>query len=54
VREYDANGGKKSDWARIGVAFPHNDGKGFNMMLHALPVSGQVVLRLHEEKEGAE
>jgi hypothetical protein len=54
VREYDANGGKKSDWARIGVAFLHNDGKGFNIMLHALPVSGQVVLRLHEPKDGAE
>jgi hypothetical protein len=54
VREYDANGGKKSDWTRVGVAFPHNDGKGFNVLLLALPLDGKMVLRLHEEKDGAE
>ena len=33
VREYEANGEKKSDWTRIGVAFPHSDGKGHNVVL---------------------
>lgn len=51
VREYEANGEKKSDWTKVGVAFPHSDGKGINVVLHALPVSGQVVLRIHEPKE---
>jgi hypothetical protein len=54
VREYEANGGeKKSDWTRIGVAFPHSDGKGFNVLLQALPLDGKMVLRLHE-KDSAE
>jgi len=55
VREYEVGGEKKSDWTKVGVAFPHSDGKGYNVVLHALPVSGQVVLRIHEQKEeGAE
>jgi hypothetical protein len=54
VREYEANGGeKKSDWTRVGVAFPHSDGKGFNVLLQALPLDGKMVLRLHD-KDGAE
>jgi hypothetical protein len=54
VRFFDANGVNKSDWTRVGVAFPHNDGKGFNVLLQALPLDGKMVLRLHEEKDGAE
>lgn len=53
VREYERNGQPDSDWMRIGVAFPHEDGKGFNLTLHALPVDGKVVMRLYEPKEDA-
>ena len=53
VREYDRNGETQSDWMRIGVAFPHDDGKGFNVTLHALPIDGKVVVRLYEPKEEA-
>lgn len=37
-------------WLNIGVAFPHEDGKGFNVMLQALPLhgNGKIVLREHE------
>jgi hypothetical protein len=40
-------------WLNIGVAFPHDDGKGFNVMLQALPLhgNGKIVLREHEPKE---
>ncbi len=45
-------------WLNIGVAFPHDDGQGFNVMLQALPLhgNGKVVLRAydpdkHEEEE---
>ena len=40
-------------WLNIGVAFPHDDGKGFNVMLQALPLhgSGKIVLREHEPKD---
>ena len=41
-------------WLNIGVAFPHEDGKGFNVMLQALPMhgNGKIVLREHEAKDG--
>jgi hypothetical protein len=43
-------------WLNIGVAFPHDDGKGFNVMLQALPLhdNGKIVLREHEAKEHEE
>lgn len=42
-------------WLNIGVAFPHDDGKGFNVMLQALPLhgNGKIVLREHDPKEEA-
>jgi len=53
VRDFERNGATEHDWMRIGVAFPNEDGKGFNLILHAVPVDGKVVLRLHEPKEDA-
>ena len=45
VQEYEAADGKKArSWTRIGVAFPHKDGTGFNVDLHALPLDGRIVL----------
>ena len=43
---------KKDDfWLNIGVAFPHDDAKGFNVFLQALPLGdGKIVLREAEEK----
>ena len=43
-------------WLNIGVAFPHEDGKGFNVMLQALPLhgDGKIVLREHDPKEQAD
>lgn len=40
----------KSYFNRIGAAFPHKDGQGYNLHLEALPVSGQVVMRTVQEK----
>jgi hypothetical protein len=39
-------------WLNIGVAFPHEDGEGFNVMLQALPVhgNGKIVLRAYDPK----
>ena len=51
VREDEAGGEKRRDWTRIGVAFPHKDGKGFNVILQALPLDGRIELRVHEAKE---
>ena len=51
VREFENNGQTDRDWMRIGIAFPHEDGKGFNLSLHAIPVDGKVVVRLFEFKD---
>ncbi len=51
VRNYETSGETKSDWTRIGVAFPHADGKGVNVVLHALPLDGKLVLRLHDAND---
>ena len=49
VEDYKGKSGEdKASWLRVGVAFPPKDGKGFNAELRAVPVSGKLVLRLHE------
>ena len=45
VREFDTSDGKKGRaWTRIGVAFPHKDGTGFNIEVHSFPLDGRIVL----------
>ena len=45
VREFDGADGKKArSWTRIGVAFPHKDGTGFNVEVHSFPLDGRIVL----------
>ncbi len=46
----DDTGAERSNWVRVGVGFGHKDGKGLNIELRALPVSGKLVIRLHEPK----
>ena len=51
VEEYkDKAGEDKSTWTRIGAAWPHKDGKGFNAELRALPVNGKLVIRRFESQ----
>jgi hypothetical protein len=51
VEKYeDEAGAEKSNWTRIGVAFPHKDGNGLNVELKAMPVSGKLVIRRHDVK----
>lgn len=42
-------GGKKSYWTRIGVAWQHADGKGYNVQLEAVPLDGRITLRVASE-----
>jgi hypothetical protein len=53
VREYEKDGKKESFWAKIGVAFEHKDGKGFDVVLEALPVNSRVSIREPKEKDKA-
>lgn len=50
VREFQVEGETKTEWLKVGSAFPHKDGKGFNVILQAMPINGQISVRLHEPK----
>jgi hypothetical protein len=43
--------GKKAIWTRIGSAWAHSDGQGFNIQLDAIPIDGRVTLRIRAEKD---
>ena len=38
----------------LGVAFAHEDGQGFNLLLQALPIDGKLVLRTYKDDEEEE
>lgn len=42
--------GKKAIWTRVGGAWSHADGKGFNVHLDCVPLDGRISLRLIEDK----
>jgi hypothetical protein len=42
---------QKGIFTRIGAAWPHRDGKGFNLQLDAVPLDGHVTLRVITEKK---
>jgi hypothetical protein len=50
VRNYKVGEEEKSEWSKVGIAFPHADGDGYRLQLQALPVDGIVVLRKHTAK----
>ena len=43
--------GQDDFWLNIGLAFPHKDGKGLNVVLQAFPLDGKIVLREPSEDE---
>ena len=50
---YHVRNNEKQDdsyWTRIGVAFPHQDGKGFNLLIETFPLDGRITLRVPSEK----
>jgi len=46
----DREGGK-GFWTRIGSAWAHADGKGFNVQLEVAPLDGRITLRVATEKK---
>jgi hypothetical protein len=46
----DREGGK-GFFTRIGAAWPHKDGKGFNVQLEVVPLDGRIMLRVASEKK---
>ena len=41
---------ENSFWTDVGSVFAHEDKKGFNILLKALPLDGRLVLRRYREK----
>ena len=41
----------KSFWTRIGSAWAHADGKGFNLQIDTVPLDGRITLRVAAEKK---
>ncbi|WP_296740384.1 hypothetical protein [Mesorhizobium sp.] len=42
--------GEKAFWTKVGCAWSHSDGEGYNVTLTALPVNGRLVIRTRTEK----
>ena len=45
----DRGEGEDPFWLKIGAAWAHKDGKGFNILLSALPPDNRLVLRVPSE-----
>lgn len=43
--------GKKAIWTRIGSAWAHADGNGFNIQVEAVPLDGRISLRVATDKK---
>jgi len=46
--------GGKSFWTKLGAAWPHEDGEGFNIQLTAVPLNGRLVVRKPKAKEAGQ
>ncbi len=47
----DGKEGQKGFWTRIGAAWAHADGKGFNLQVDVVPLDGRITLRIASEKK---
>lgn len=43
--------GTTSIWTRIGGAWEHSDGQGFNIQIETVPLDGRIVLRVASESK---
>jgi hypothetical protein len=43
--------GASSIFTRIGAAWPHKDGKGFNIEIAVVPIDGRLSLRIATDKK---
>ncbi len=46
----DPQNGNKGIWNTVGADWYHKDGKGADVLLQAIPLSGRIVLRERTEK----
>lgn len=43
--------GREDYWLNLGIAYPHDDNQGYNLLLQALPLDGKIVLRVYKDEE---
>lgn len=43
--------GQKGYWTKVGAAWQHKDGNGFNIQLDIVPLDGKIALRIATEKK---
>ncbi len=43
--------GQKGFWTRIGAAWAHTDGKGFNVQVDCVPLDGRITIRIASENK---
>ncbi len=46
--------GDSAFWTKIGAAWAHDDGEGFNILLTAMPLNGRLVVRTAKTTEKPE
>ena len=46
--------GETANWTQLGAAWPNKDGKGFNLLCDAMPLTGRMVMREITEKDDAQ
>ena len=51
VKEIGSGDAKRSIFTRVGAAFPHKDGLGFNLELDAIPFERKLVVLPPRDKE---
>ncbi len=52
VEEFKTGAGTLGrSWTKVGVAFPHADGRGYNLELKAFPRDGRLVMLLPSTEE---
>jgi hypothetical protein len=44
--------GQKGFFTRIGAAWPHKNGQGFNVQIDSVPLDGRIVLCIATDKKG--
>ena len=43
--------GETANWTQLGAAWPNKDGKGFNLLCDAMPLTGRMVMREITDKD---
>ena len=44
IRTYQSGSEQRSEWTKLGVAWAHRGGKGFNIKLGCLPLDGELTI----------